>query len=289
MIINPTGNARSEKAAYTAESAVATPGASSTVLKPVASDGLLTKVTVEGDANLVASNIKKGVTIFGVTGTYSATTTTSYYMPIVSFAGSTSQPNFSMTAGYETIYYANATSTDLRKPVLSANDGFSSWSVTTDSSGEVVSWKNVSESKCTIKDKSWKEDSGYDYDTSYAGGQCVMPYSVTVTTSNFWSYTPVNWPKGTYKVTITNFHFPSGFKMCYFPNTSSSFTNSSFEATLKVSSSGAVLTWTVPSTWSGWRTFILGWKGVDEYVSVYGESYCNLFAQVTKILSFTPA
>lgn len=293
MIINPTGALTEEKASYTAEETTVSPGYSSTTLKPTASDGLLTKVTVEGDSNLVASNIKKGVTIFGVTGTYSATTTTTYYMPIVSFAGSASQPNFCMTAGTDVTIYANDTTQKFYRVTQKANDGFSSWSVTRDSSGAVVSWKNVSESKCTLNHTEWSQDSGYDYDTSWLGGYCIMPYSVTVTSTNFWNYTPVNWPRGTYKVRITNFHFSGGWKMCWFPGTGSSksFSDSYYDnATLVVSDSGATLTWTVPASWVGWKTLIQGWHGVDDYVSVYGESYVStMYAQVTKIISYTPA
>ena len=266
-----------------------TPTASNQYVYP--NDGYdgLSSVTVSGDSNLIASNIKEGVEIFGVTGTYNTDKTTVYNMPLVKFSGSATQSGFSMTAGIAGKYIASETSIDLRKPVLTDGGSYSTWSVTTDSSGNVKSWKNVSESKLTVRDKSWTLDDAYDKETSYAGGQCVMPYGVTVTTSNFWGYSPANWPKGTYTVRLTNFHFPGGFKMCYFPNTSASFTNSYFDnATLTVNSGGATLSWTVPSSWSGWRTYIMGWEGVDDYVSVYGESYCELFAQVTKIISFTP-
>jgi hypothetical protein len=273
----------------TLQAKTATPSASNQYIYPDDGYDGLSSVTVSGDNNLVASNVKKGVEIFGVTGTYTNETTTTYYMPTVYFAGSASQPDFSMTAGEVIKFIASETSTDLRRPVLSANDGFSTWSATTDSSGTVTSWENLTEAKCTVNDKSWKDESGYDVETSYAGGQCVMPYNVTVTTSNFWNYSPTDWPKGTYKVRLTNFFFPSGFKMCYFAVSSKSFTDSSYDnATLVVNDGGAELTWTVPSTWSGLRTYIDGWEGIDEYESVYGNTYCNLFAQVTKIISFTP-
>lgn len=47
-----------------------TPSASQQVITPD-TDKLLSKVTVEGDVDLVASNIKSGVNIFGVTGNVS--------------------------------------------------------------------------------------------------------------------------------------------------------------------------------------------------------------------------
>lgn len=47
----------------------ATPSASAQDITPTAGK-FLSKVTVAGDANLIAENIKSGVTIFGVTGTY---------------------------------------------------------------------------------------------------------------------------------------------------------------------------------------------------------------------------
>lgn len=268
-----------------------TPSASNQYVYP--NDGYdgLSSVTVTGDDNLVASNIKKGVDIFGVTGTYSTEVTTTYSMPIVSFAGSASQPAFSMTAGTDVTIYANDTSYKFYRPSLKANDGFSTWSVTTDSSGNVTAWKNLTESKCTLNHTEWSKDSAYDYDTSWLGGYCIMPNSQTVTTSNFWNYTPINWPKGTYKVRLTNFHFPGGFKMCWFrgDGNSEAFSNTYFDtATLVVNSGGATLTWTIPSNWSGWMTLIQGWHGVPDYQSVYGESYCTLFAQITKIISFTP-
>lgn len=52
----------------------ATPGAQAVEVTPDAGK-YLSKVTVQGDANLVASNIKKDVNVFGVTGTYEGTET----------------------------------------------------------------------------------------------------------------------------------------------------------------------------------------------------------------------
>ena len=54
----------------TLQTKTVTPGASQQVVQPDSGyDGLLA-VTVNGDADLVATNIKNGVEIFGVTGTY---------------------------------------------------------------------------------------------------------------------------------------------------------------------------------------------------------------------------
>lgn len=54
----------------TLQAKTATPGASQQVIEPDSGYDGLTAVTVSGDADLVAGNIKKDVEIFGVTGTY---------------------------------------------------------------------------------------------------------------------------------------------------------------------------------------------------------------------------
>lgn len=56
-------------AAVPTEEKSATPSAAAQDITPTAGK-FLSKVTVAGDANLIAENIKSGVTIFGVTGTY---------------------------------------------------------------------------------------------------------------------------------------------------------------------------------------------------------------------------
>lgn len=48
-------------------------------------------VTVKGDANLVAGNIKSGISIFGVTGTYAGSGGGGYNLKTVSFTLSTNQ------------------------------------------------------------------------------------------------------------------------------------------------------------------------------------------------------
>lgn len=84
MIVNPEGLTKTEKKAFSVESAEVTPSASTQTLKPSGTDVLFNKLTVKGDSNLIASNIKKGVKIFGVTGTYSnqVTYSPSFYQPM---------------------------------------------------------------------------------------------------------------------------------------------------------------------------------------------------------------
>ena len=52
------------------ETKTITPTAATQVITPSQGKNGITEVTVNGDANLLAENIKSGVTIFGVTGTY---------------------------------------------------------------------------------------------------------------------------------------------------------------------------------------------------------------------------
>lgn len=52
------------------EEIVVTPGASGQSITPSEGKNAITSVSVNGDSNLIPSNIKSGVTIFGVEGTY---------------------------------------------------------------------------------------------------------------------------------------------------------------------------------------------------------------------------
>ena len=67
-------------AAVPTETKTATPSASEQSITP-SSGKFLSEVTVAGDANLKASNIKKGVGIFGVIGTLAATIKTGTFTP----------------------------------------------------------------------------------------------------------------------------------------------------------------------------------------------------------------
>lgn len=70
-------------AAVPTETKTATPSASAQDITPT-SGKFLSKVTVSGDANLLAENIKSGVSIFGVSGTFEVTPTVEYiqYKPV---------------------------------------------------------------------------------------------------------------------------------------------------------------------------------------------------------------
>lgn len=55
---------------FTLQTATITPGTTQQTVTPTSANHFISSVIVNGDANLVASNIKSGVTIFGVEGSY---------------------------------------------------------------------------------------------------------------------------------------------------------------------------------------------------------------------------
>lgn len=78
MLINPTGKITYDKPPFTLENIRVTPSANDRIFIPSASDRLIGTTTVEGDINLKSENIKAGVNIFDVTGTYEKTVTKTY-------------------------------------------------------------------------------------------------------------------------------------------------------------------------------------------------------------------
>lgn len=78
MIVNPTGKITYDKPSFVSENIRVTPSANDRIFTPSASDRLIGTTTVEGDINLKPENIKAGVDIFGVTGTYEKTVTHTY-------------------------------------------------------------------------------------------------------------------------------------------------------------------------------------------------------------------
>lgn len=265
------------------QSKAVTPSASNQYVYP--SDGYdgLSSVTVNGDSNLKASNIKEGVEIFGVTGTYSTDVTTTYKLPMVCFQGNATN-GFSYSKGNEVEWdYTEP----LVKPVITSSGGYSTITMTTDSSGKVKSWSNGTEQKITVNQKSWTTESSYST-SSFAGGYFMMPAGLTVTTSTFWGDSPTKLPKGKYVCKITNFGFASGEKIGWMTSTGLYWTNSSYtNAVLTVTDTGATCTWTIPSTWTGWYFNAMSYHGYDDYYSVYGETYINLYAQLTQVVSYT--
>ena len=82
---------------FTLQSATITPSATQQVVTPTSGNHYINSVTVSGDANLVAGNIKNGVSIFGITGSYTGTNISNQNKTVTP---STSQQTVTYDSGY---------------------------------------------------------------------------------------------------------------------------------------------------------------------------------------------
>ncbi len=282
MIINPTGALVEEKASYTAEETELTPGASSVTAKPTASNGLLTKVTVKGDSNLVASNIKKDVSIFGVTGTYTTTTTSTISLCDCEFYMGT-------TTTYDkgTDFVRTYTDSDKEyasvytKPLISTTNK-SVFEMTKDSSGNLVSWRMKSTVDDVVTYKAYDVD-----EQSYTIGGTVYFPSGKLVTCNINSSAM---PDGTYGVTLTNLAFRSDTdQWTYFATKANAqkVSQTVISGTLVMSGGSGVMKAYLPSSLSIYAIYCPGW-GIDEWVDVYSSLPSLRFkAQWKSITSYT--
>lgn len=292
MIINPTGCRREEKASYSAESTTITPGASSTTVTPTASDGLLTKVTVAGDSNLVANNIKKGVSIFGVTGTYSVSTTTTYNLPMVSLdASNISWDLFAETD--DTTYsgwgsYVEVVGSKLDDVI------YGKLNVTTDSSGNMTSWSSTLGRRTPHYDRvnTATSQSPYHMYGQWTIGNSALSVSKCYVYST--SYSDIDYaidptlPNGTYKVNISGWMFYFGFGYIDGTGMAQNFHNAKASATMTVRNNGANVTFssvTLPSIFSDVKFCMLK-LGADRPTL---PTSITMTAQVSEVTSFTPS
>lgn len=82
------GSENDTTTSFTTQEKTVTPTRSEQTVIPDNGYDALSKVTVKGDNNLLAENIKSGITIFNVTGTYSSGTTGSTSMPTIEISDS---------------------------------------------------------------------------------------------------------------------------------------------------------------------------------------------------------
>lgn len=97
-----TGTATTSSSSPKLQTKTVTPSASTQTVKPDSGYDGLSQVTVNGNSNLVAGNIKSGVSIFGVTGTYTGSGgTTSGNNNVEAYLVTSTSPtvNFKTTSG----------------------------------------------------------------------------------------------------------------------------------------------------------------------------------------------
>lgn len=289
MIVNPTGVVTEEKAAFTAETGEATPGASSVTVKPVASDGLLTKVTVKGDSNLVASNIRKGVTIFGVTGTYATSVTTTYNLPYIQFD----------TTGYSFTRFATTDDTDyaywsMYKQVLGSQTFtpvYGKLSVTTDSSGSMTSWSsefkrrsvNYTEPDSGVRESPYHMFGQWKLASTSFGVSKAFVYSGSTQSSD--DQTTPKLPNGTYGVKISGWQFYIPWGYVDGASAAAGLYSSVATATMTVKGNGSSISFTSITLPSAFNDAIICTLGLSAG-SIDG---FNLTAQVSEVTSFVPS
>lgn len=158
-----SGNSVTKKTAQTY-----TPGTSNQTIS--ANQFLTGDQTIKGDSNLVAANIKKDVSIFGVTGTYSGAGATAQQKTV---SPTTSTQTITPDSGYD--YLSNVTVNAISTQSKSATPSTSSQTITPDS-GKYLSSVSIS----AISTQSKSATPGYSSQTIYPdSGKYLSSVSVS--------------------------------------------------------------------------------------------------------------
>lgn len=184
-IINSVIGGGGDKTPNLQSKTVTPTNASQTVYPDSSFDGLA-GVSVQGDSNLVSSNIKYGKDIFGVVGSYEKTTTTTYNLPV--FRGYIPFASKSAYVDSGTAMYGSYKPADGSKP------GFTNYSKATRVRGDISGTET------------WSSSSAYNASVgSMPQGTDPQPYFFTPNSNlrGLTVRTDTTLPDGTYRVSVT--------------------------------------------------------------------------------------
>lgn len=231
------------------------PSTSTQYVTPDSDFDALDYVSIVGDDNLVSSNIKYGVNIFGTVGTYEYYSTTTYTLgPFTGYIPFTDKSSW--TAGINTFVGSLPTDGDLYMDITK----------TTGNSSGNTSWSYDASSKSYVTVYYTSDSSAFSF--------VVTARSVTMTA-------PTTLPDGTYRIKVGNLA-PIGWTSSTLVSNSSILNGmrpSSSYLSMKVSSGTATITVKFTLNSTSWGSSTLG--GVTPKGIYYGDNTVMVGAKPT--------